>query len=536
MLLQAAVLLAISASVIAHPHAGKHRHPLKPSGSGNIVAPTGGMYGMGNGTAGYGPTGSGFLTGTSVRAGSVPQTSVDNNSAPTGTAPDSALDTVVNSASDLPAGVGGCMAGSRSSTTTIYSTEMVTLTVYDEDTTTVLSSATIADVASESGSFDVTSTSTDNSETSAAAASSSTSSSDQSTVDVLGTTEAQTPTDILSVSSVTLISADETTTSTASADAMTEYPSATSTSTTTLDVTAESPAASSTSNSSPENTDASPAASSEESSSTSTTNSPGAFYEAPNSSPTPITPLAPSVGSYGNGKRGLAYNSAQLTSAFAGSSMSWAYNWAAGPDGTLGSGIEFVPMLWGQKTFSGWEAAAQAAIAAGATNMLSFNEPDLSAQANMDSATAAAAHIKYMNPYSGQVRIGSPAVTNGGPSGGTDGMGLGWMRNFFDKCAGKCKVDFLAFHWYDSADNVAYFKNYVQDVITLAKENGINKVWMTEFAASGSNDQVAKFLDEVLPWMDGIDAVERYAYFMCSEGQLVSGSSMSDPVGKAYAA
>ena len=216
--------------------------------------------------------------------------------------------------------------------------------------------------------------------------------------------------------------------------------------------------------------------------------------------------------------------------------MSWAYNWANNADGTLGAGIEFVPMLWGQKVFSGWDAAAKSAIASGAKHLLSFNEPDLSAQANMDSATAAAAHIKYMNPYAGQAKIGSPAVTNGGPSGGTDGMGVGWMQNFFDKCAGQCKVDFLTFHWYDSANNVAYFKNYVTDVIALAKKNGVDKVWLTEFAAAGSDAEVAKFLGEVLPWMDSNDAIERYAYFMCAEGELVSGSAMSDPVGKAYAA
>jgi Glycosyl hydrolase catalytic core len=270
-------------------------------------------------------------------------------------------------------------------------------------------------------------------------------------------------------------------------------------------------------------------------------NAPGGFYQVPESSsaaPAAVStssvpaPVEYSVSS--GGKRGLAYNSAAMTNAFAGSSMSWAYNWADNPDGTLPSGIEFVPMLWGEKKFGDWDAAAKKAIASGSKHMMSFNEPDLASQSNMDSATAAAAHIKYMNPYAGQAKIGSPAITNGGPSGGTDGMGLGWLQNFFDKCNGNCKVDFLSFHWYDSAQNVAYFKNYVQDVITMAKKNGVNKVWLTEFAADGSDEQVAKFLSEVLPWMDGNDAVERYAYFMCSDGKLVSGSGMS-AVGKAYA-
>ncbi|EXJ76220.1 uncharacterized protein A1O5_00728 [Cladophialophora psammophila CBS 110553] len=242
---------------------------------------------------------------------------------------------------------------------------------------------------------------------------------------------------------------------------------------------------------------------------------------------------SPNTGST-SGKRGLSYNDASLTEAFAGKGMSWAYNWDASPGGQIVSGAEYVPLLWGQNSVSGWASAAQAAIASGSKHALSFNEPDLASQSNIDPATAAKLHIANMNPLSGRVQIGSPAITNG--AGTSPLMGIDWLNAFFEACNGQCKVDFVAFHWYDSASNMAYFQSHVQDVITAAKANGINKVWLTEFGATGSDSDVANFLTEAMDFLDSTDAVERYAYFMCSDGILVDGSSISSPVGAAYAA
>ena len=498
MLFETIIVLALSVSVIAHPRAGgyrKHPNHHKPSGSGDVIAPTGGKYDMGNSTSAYGPTGTGFATGSSGFPTRTVTVMAD-------TSPESSVDTAVDPASDESA----CSAGSQS-TTTIYETDLVTMTVTAEDTTTVATGSASSSVVSSYPSSNTTVTNADNTETSSAVTSAGT------------TPSGTTPSGTTPSGESSVDGASATPTETFSAD---------------VDMSSVAPISSEATSAAISAPTAAPVESSEASYSSSTEMAPGGFYEA-SASAAPVASSVSSSGSYNSGKRGLAYNSAKLTNAFAGSSMSWAYNWANNPDGTLDSSIEFVPMLWGQKMYKGWDDAAKSALAAGAKNLMSFNEPDLAAQANMDSATAAADHIKYMNPYAGQARIGSPAVTNGGPTGGTDGMGLGWMQNFFDKCAGQCKVDFLTFHWYDSANNVAYFKNYVEDVIEMAKKNGVNKVWLTEFAAAGSDDEVAKFLGEVLPWMDSNDAIERYAYFMCEEGKLVSGSAISDPVGKAYA-
>jgi hypothetical protein len=49
-------------------------------------------------------------------------------------------------------------------------------------------------------------------------------------------------------------------------------------------------------------------------------------------------------------------------------------------------------------------------------------------------------------------------------------------------------------------------------------------IWVTEFRAYGTDDEVVKFLNEVMPWMDNSIDIHRYAYFMAQpgEGMLVN--------------
>jgi len=234
-----------------------------------------------------------------------------------------------------------------------------------------------------------------------------------------------------------------------------------------------------------------------------------------------------STGSTG-GKKGLSYNTAALTDAFAGTGMSWAYNWAASPAGSIVSGATYVPMLWGLNAVGAWGAAAAAAISSGSTAALSFNEPDLSTQSNIDPATAAKNHIQYMNPLN--VEVGSPAITNG--AGTSPLMGIDWLNSFFESCAGNCKVDFVAFHWYSDASQTDYFKQHVTDVIGNATAAGVSKVWLTEFGTTGGD--TASFLQEVLPFLESTPEVEKYAFFMCAAPQTLTGTTLNS-VGQVYA-
>ncbi|KAK1827584.1 glycosyl hydrolase catalytic core-domain-containing protein [Podospora conica] len=226
--------------------------------------------------------------------------------------------------------------------------------------------------------------------------------------------------------------------------------------------------------------------------------------------------------------RGLAYNDASLLTRFLGSDskISWAYNWAQ--TGETKAGVEFVPMMWstGKGFPTTWEANAKKMIAAGSKALFSFNEPDHHEQANMSPQAAAAAHKQYMNPFQGQARIGTPSVTNGG-----DGMGLNWLKSWFDACAGECAADFVNIHIYGVPVNV--FLNHL-----LQAHQMFNKpVWITEFGLDGSESKVNEDLTEIIHQIETnatFSFVERYSYFMAAPNFMVKGEGMST-YGKTFA-
>lgn len=234
-----------------------------------------------------------------------------------------------------------------------------------------------------------------------------------------------------------------------------------------------------------------------------------------------VTATSTAVSS-GAGKRGLPYNDASLTTCFEGySKVTWAYNWGQTSAG-LSSSFEYVPMLWGtdSRFTSTWESNWKSAVSSGTTTFFAFNEPDLDTESNLTPDAAAAGYITYMQPIKAanpSVRLGSPAVTNG-----ANGMGIDWLVNFQHACD-SCDIDFVAIHWYDSATNIQYFKDHVTEANTRTGKN----VWVTEFGADGSDAQIQSFLEEVLPWMDAQDWIERYSYFMASDGLLDSGTEPS---------
>jgi hypothetical protein len=221
-----------------------------------------------------------------------------------------------------------------------------------------------------------------------------------------------------------------------------------------------------------------------------------------------------------SGKRGLAYNNAALLSRFtsSGTKVSWAYNWGQYDDS--GTDLEFCPMMWGLKVdfAETWPKNAQAAIDAGSKHLLSFNEPDLDSQSNMTPQLAAQKHIELMNPFASSAKIGSPAITNSGAAG----QGIDWMKQFFSACGGSCAVDFIAIHIYGVDTNV--FLQHLRDV-----NAAFNKpVWITEFAFSGSDDEINSQLATVVDQIENNSTysfVERYSYFFVDN--MVKGDSLS---------
>lgn len=238
-----------------------------------------------------------------------------------------------------------------------------------------------------------------------------------------------------------------------------------------------------------------------------------------------VVSSVPSTGSSG-GKRGISFNDASLVAAF-GNSVSWSYNWASTESGNL-DGVEYVPMMWGTNSVSNF-----ASQVGSATHVLSFNEPDLSSQSNIDPVTAAKLHVQGMQSLVGKVQIGSPAVTNG--AGTSPAMGVDWLSQFFKACGSDCPVDFVAYHWYAGSGDIAYFKQHTQDIINVANQNGVSKVWLTEFQPTdGDASAQAAFMQEAVAFLESTAAVERYAAFMASDGTMLTGNSLNT-VGKAYA-
>ena len=161
--------------------------------------------------------------------------------------------------------------------------------------------------------------------------------------------------------------------------------------------------------------------------------------------------------------------------------------------------------------------------------VFSFNEPDLSSQANVDPTTAANLWMTYMQPFAGQATLVGPSITNGGAP-----VGTAWLDQFMDECNTLgCQVDAIAGHIYASAYDPDYYKTYIADLGTRYGK----PVVMTEIGVDDSStpveDQVA-LINELVPFLDGLDSVSHYAWFMAAPGFLVNADGSLTALGEAY--
>ncbi|KAB2098960.1 hypothetical protein AG0111_0g12750 [Alternaria gaisen] len=246
-------------------------------------------------------------------------------------------------------------------------------------------------------------------------------------------------------------------------------------------------------------------------------------------------------------RRGIAYNDVKYAKYFQydhHDHVTWRYNWdSSSPPSD--AWFRYVPMLHSLRDdhTSKWKdnAEAQARLNWGqqemATWFLGFNEPDNcipdAGGSCIDVATAVAGWKKHMQPlstFNSKIYLGSPSVTNAAPS---DTQGLGWLKKFLETCDG-CTVDFINLHWYGRARDAQKFKDHINDARKFA--NGL-PIWITEFRADGTNDEVKAFLDDVMPWIDNSQDIHRYCYFMArpGPGMLINeaGDGLSD-IGNEY--
>jgi len=196
---------------------------------------------------------------------------------------------------------------------------------------------------------------------------------------------------------------------------------------------------------------------------------------------------------------------------------SWHYSWGAELIDLEPESVEFVPMIWGA-----WSDTA--AVQQKLDNILSlknqkkvkyllgFNEPDHTDQANMSVETALAYWPKL---EAVGLPLGSPAAAN--PTGD-------WLKSFMLE-AGKrnYRIDFICVHWYGGISTSSFLAR-LKEIHDLYNR----PLWITEFAPADWNatspvtskytkSEILTFMKEVLPALDDLDYVQRYAWFSASE-------------------
>lgn len=192
---------------------------------------------------------------------------------------------------------------------------------------------------------------------------------------------------------------------------------------------------------------------------------------------------------------------------------SWHYSWNYEMLPQEPDSIDFVPMIWGA-----WSDTSKVQLKLDYIKnlkdegkvkyMLGFNEPDKADQANMSLETAMAYWPKLEEVG---LPLGSPACAN--PTGD-------WMQSFMEEAENRnFRIDFVCVHWYGGI-SAGGFLDKLQEIHNLYNK----PIWITEFApadwsaTSPANSKHTKaeiltFMKEVLPALDNVDYVKRYAWF-----------------------
>ena len=216
-------------------------------------------------------------------------------------------------------------------------------------------------------------------------------------------------------------------------------------------------------------------------------------------------------------KRGVSFSITNLTDAFLLSeSISWYYNWGNTPNGDAQTiqfleenNIDYCPMCW-SGSYSADRIRNFVKAHPNTKYLLGFNEPNLTDQANMTPAQAAAlwpAVVRLAKELN--LQLGAPAMNYGTLSGYSDP--IKWLDEFFAIDSVSIEdVDFIPIHCYMM--NPSAVKGYVEK---FAKYN--KPIWMTEFCAWESIsgvEQQKTYMSDVLNYFEKNPMVARYAWFM----------------------
>jgi hypothetical protein len=202
----------------------------------------------------------------------------------------------------------------------------------------------------------------------------------------------------------------------------------------------------------------------------------------------------------------------------------WMYNWGHKRPSELSDQVNYVPMIWGNVADAKLDAVLaplKERIAAGeVTHLLGFNEPDQEKQANMTVERVVELWPRLMEL---EVPLVSPGCVHPDRE---------WMHEFMEQVEAKnLRVDAVAVHSYGGPNTVGL----VRRLEKLHTEFG-RPLWITEFAVGDweaksvdanrhTPDRIAKFMREVLPSLDSLSFVERYAWFNAGPKSASLGTS-----------
>lgn len=203
---------------------------------------------------------------------------------------------------------------------------------------------------------------------------------------------------------------------------------------------------------------------------------------------------------------------------------SWHYSWGLALPEREPMGVEFVPMIWSWNPKNPKHADVLKALSlprlSSSECLLGFNEPDGKEQANLSVATAIEAWPQLMKTNR---RLGSPAAVHADKE---------WMQQFMKEAEKrKLRVDFVCVHWYGGPNA----KSFIDRLRKIHEMYG-KPIWITEFAVAdwqaesvGKNrhkpEVIQRFMKELLPQLDQLDFIERYAWFTYDDQHPKLGTS-----------
>lgn len=182
--------------------------------------------------------------------------------------------------------------------------------------------------------------------------------------------------------------------------------------------------------------------------------------------------------------------------------FSWYYNWTnRALSGPAFADMPVVPMIWDEQTVSSSVSSPTGAL-------LTFNEPDLSSQANLTVSQALALWPQLMSKG---LRLGSPGT------GGSATASTGWLSQFMSQAATKnYRVDFIAVHFYSGNGDVNAFKSYLEAIYAKYQK----PIWVTEWALIDWGNlnrytlqDSANYARKALEMLDDLPFVERHSWF-----------------------